>query len=180
MSVQAQAWALAQQSISCRAKLVLLSLAHHADYDNTCWPSFKLLSIEANSCRRTIITLLKELETAGLIQKEHRLAEGGRQTSNRYRLLLNGNRLEGAKSAPLGGEGAIATAPPRVQLHAPPNEPSKEIKKEARPRRAQDGATWIPRGHPQWEQLCKRYQKEKGKCVDAMAKDGWFFPVGWT
>jgi hypothetical protein len=178
MSIQAVAWALAQQSVSGPAKLVLFSLANHTDHTGVCWPSFKVIGTEASCCRRTVIAMLQELETVGLIQKEPRFAEGGRQTSNWYRLLMSGNRLEGAPNAPQGGGEGARHAPSRVHLHAPPNEPSKEPLRGAHARCVEASASgrgvWMHSDSPGY----RAWARHHGKGWSLRdSKGGWTFPA---
>lgn len=115
MSVKALTWAF-EQPISGNDKVVLLSLADHANDYGECWPSIKRLSQRARVSVRTVQRCLAELETAKLIVRETRNDPNGRSTSNMYLLCMGeqartpaeasgGQRKqEGVKLAPYDGD----------------------------------------------------------------------------
>lgn len=90
MSLEASRWAWEVQGISSGQKFVLVALADFADPSGECFPSHKTL------CKRTGIKQLKTvrehiaaLESAGLLERVMRHDQGGRITSNLYRLRLD-------------------------------------------------------------------------------------------
>jgi hypothetical protein len=105
MSIQAVAWALEQEikvaQKSARAdkarevadpwaKLILISLANHADHTTgLCWPPMKLIGKEASCRRETVLRKLPILESVGLIEII-RANKGDRRRVHTYRLLIPG------------------------------------------------------------------------------------------
>ena len=115
MSVKALTWAF-EQPISGNDKVVLLSLADHANDYGECWPSINRLSQRARVSVRTVQRCLAELENAKLIVRETRNDPNGRSTSNMYRLCISEQvrmpaeasgrqrKEEGVKLAPYDGD----------------------------------------------------------------------------
>lgn len=96
MSIQAVAWALDRYVPDPLKKLILISLANHADSDGLCWPRMRLIAKEASCSRETVVRKLPELEKDGLIQVGK---EAGRKRAHTYRLLIPPN------DAPIDSEG---------------------------------------------------------------------------
>lgn len=88
MSVRALTWAF-DQPIFANEKVVLLSLADHANDCGECWPSINRLAQRARVSVRTVQRCLAELEDAKLIIRETRNDLNGRSTSNMYRLCMS-------------------------------------------------------------------------------------------
>jgi hypothetical protein len=88
MSVQAITWALSVRTRSGAHKAVLLVLANYANDVNACWPSQAVIADEACCCPRTVRTILKHLETDGLIERETRRRTDGKHTSDRITLAV--------------------------------------------------------------------------------------------
>ena len=88
MSVRAMSWAF-DQPLAPTSKIVLLSLADHADDTGRCWPSISRLAQRATVSKSTVIRCLAALERAGFIGAEKRTRENGGLTSNLYRLRFN-------------------------------------------------------------------------------------------
>lgn len=95
MSIQAVAWALEQdffgrtpkgRAITAHAaKLVLISLANHADHaDGHCYPSAKKIAKEASCKERSVYRLIYALERNGFIDIEVVRGKDGKQRNNHY------------------------------------------------------------------------------------------------
>jgi hypothetical protein len=67
-------------------RLVLISLANHANADGLCWPSHGRICDETGLSRSTVIRSIKELDTARFIVRETKGGEGPRNTAI-YRIL---------------------------------------------------------------------------------------------
>ncbi len=90
MSIQAVAWVLDQLIRDPWKKLIMISLANHADHTTgECWPSMRLIAKEASCRRETVQRKLPELETDGLIQII-KADKGDRRRVHTYRLLMPG------------------------------------------------------------------------------------------
>lgn len=83
MSYKAMDWAFEQECGDAMAKLVLITLAKHADDKGQCFPSASRIAKLANTTRRTVHRKLNELKEAGLITAQNRGKEG-KKTSNIY------------------------------------------------------------------------------------------------
>ncbi|MGY4472840.1 helix-turn-helix domain-containing protein [Bradyrhizobium sp. USDA 3364] len=88
MSIQAVAWALdCQFRDDPYAKLILISLANHADHvTGFCWPSMKQIAREASCDRRTVLRRLPALVAAGYV----RIVPGAPGDKHHYQLLMPG------------------------------------------------------------------------------------------
>jgi hypothetical protein len=90
MSIQAVAWALDQDIRDPLAKLILISLANHADHTTGfCYPPMKLIAKEASCDRRTVIRKLPLLTDGGYIRIVPD-REGKQRLAHYYQLLLPG------------------------------------------------------------------------------------------
>lgn len=94
MSVQAQSWAMAQSVGDPVAKLVLWSLANYADENGLAWPSVRTLTGIVECSRTTLFRKLGLLEELGLVEREQRHDDAGRQRSSNYRLRMHQAELE--------------------------------------------------------------------------------------
>lgn len=89
MSHVASHWAIRQTGISSTAKLVLMVLAdYHNIADGGCFPSIPTLAKVCCCEDRTVQRAIKELCEAGMVEKNTRLNDSGRQRSNQYNLVL--------------------------------------------------------------------------------------------
>jgi hypothetical protein len=95
VSIQAVAWALEQDfsyttpkgHVRCchAAKLVLLSLANHADHvSGHCWPSAETIAREASCVVHSVYRLVAALERNGFIDIKKVKGPDGKQRSNNY------------------------------------------------------------------------------------------------
>lgn len=64
-------------------KLVLLSIADHADQDGRCWPSIRLIASKCQLSERGVYKIIARLEQNGYLK---RLTSGGGRDSTRYQL----------------------------------------------------------------------------------------------
>ncbi len=70
-----------------RAKLVYIYLYNRMDKERKAWPGLNTIARDLSLSRSTVKRAVKDLEAAGLIQKEPHYRENGSATSNRYYLL---------------------------------------------------------------------------------------------
>lgn len=97
MSIKALNWAH-EVDLPMAQKFVLVTLADHADEDNTCFPSQARIAKRIGSTVRTVGRALSALEAGGFISRQHRTKDGFR-TSDRFTLnpadlLQAGNGIE--------------------------------------------------------------------------------------
>lgn len=84
MSVQAMSWAFEKSKSKLAARLVLLSIANHADlYTLYAWPSMPRIALEANVSVRQAQRAIRELVSLGELEVE---VGGGRGVASRYRI----------------------------------------------------------------------------------------------
>lgn len=99
MSYEASYWAIRQENIQPMAKFVLLVLAdYHNSADGGCFPSIPTIAKVCCCDERTVQRAIKELCLAGLVEKNTRVNESGRQRSNQYNLILPQTLMGGIKS----------------------------------------------------------------------------------
>jgi hypothetical protein len=68
------------------ARLVLLSLADSCNDDASCWPSIRKIAEKANICEPITKKYLNALIQIGVITRDERENQFGRQTSNLYKI----------------------------------------------------------------------------------------------
>lgn len=90
MSERARAWARRQTAPCPASKAVLLELAAMANADDVCWPSNRCLGSVLQVTPRSIQRSLLKLKAAGLVVVSARSRDNGGQTSNLYRLPVDG------------------------------------------------------------------------------------------
>lgn len=89
MSIQAVAWAL-EQDLPARPKLVLVSIANHANHvDGYCWLKAETIAREAACTPRSIYNYVGMLVRNGFIRKSRRKGEDGKQRANDYWMLFD-------------------------------------------------------------------------------------------
>src|SRR5690349_3688223 len=89
MSIQAVAWAL-DQDLPARPKLVLVSIANHANHtDGYCWLKVETIAAEASCSERAVYNFIGDLIRNGFIRKAPRKGEDGKQRANDYWILIN-------------------------------------------------------------------------------------------
>ena len=95
MSVQALSWVLDNSESEHSARLVLISIANHADkYGQQSWPSVRAIGEESRLSERVVRSAIAELEKIGEIAVQR---EAGPGRSNVYSLL----KMHPANYAPL-------------------------------------------------------------------------------
>jgi hypothetical protein len=72
MSIEVMNWAWQQETPTASSKLVLLSLADHANSDGYCWPSMKRVAELSGLSVRQVSRIITELEALGLVSKAAR------------------------------------------------------------------------------------------------------------
>lgn len=88
MSIQAVAWAL-DQDLPARPKLVLVSIANHANHtDGYCWLKAETIAAEASCSPRAVYNFIGDLIRNGFIRKSPRKGDDGKQRANDYWILL--------------------------------------------------------------------------------------------
>lgn len=97
MSFTALAWVSNQSCKNSINKLILYLLANYANEYNETYPSYKHLAKLAECSERTAMRSINELIELGLITKEKRFTDDGKQTSNKFILNIRGvkNNTEG-------------------------------------------------------------------------------------
>lgn len=89
MSLEATRWAWRVPVENAGQRLVLVNLADRANQQGQCWPSQRRIARDTCQCERTVRARLDELETLGLIRRQHRKTEHGR-TSDLITLPIEG------------------------------------------------------------------------------------------
>ncbi len=93
MSIQAVAWALEQQ-IPARSKLILISLANHADHvDGYCWLRAETIAREGACDVRSVSRFINGLIDHGYVRRQARHGDDGRQRASDYWLLFQENKI---------------------------------------------------------------------------------------
>lgn len=77
MSVEAITWALRVKTGSSITKAILLVLANHANPKGVCWPSFADVARQAECSFSTVQRAVREMESAGLLERQRRRREDG-------------------------------------------------------------------------------------------------------
>lgn len=94
MSIQAVAWVLEHSTTKGLDRLVLISLANHANEDGECWPSIERIAAEANTKPVQARRVIGSLEAEGHIIRQVNAAPDSRMRGDRktnlYRLLDGG------------------------------------------------------------------------------------------
>jgi hypothetical protein len=95
MSLEAMTWAF-KQHLRPAEKIVLLALADFAGERHECWPSMETLADKSSLTARSVRTIIRGLEDAGLVHTQVRLRPNGSQTSNVYTLAVGAEYTSGA------------------------------------------------------------------------------------
>ena len=89
MSIQAVAWAL-DQDLPARPKLVLVSIANHANHtDGYCWLKAETIAGEAACTPRSVYRFVGGLVRNGYLRKALKKGDDGKQRANDYWMLFN-------------------------------------------------------------------------------------------
>lgn len=73
-----------EQELAHRAKTVYIYLRDRGDSEGSCWPGVKTIARELKLSPRTVQRALRDLEQAGLVQRQPRYRKNGSRTSNLY------------------------------------------------------------------------------------------------
>jgi hypothetical protein len=104
MSFHAVAWAL-EQDVPARAKLVLVSIANHADHrTGYCWLKAETIADEASCTPRGVYNFVGDLVRNGFIRKELRKGEDGKQRATDYWILFDRQPGQWLKDRPAGSD----------------------------------------------------------------------------
>lgn len=88
MSIQAVGWAL-DQDLPARPKLVLVSIANHANHaDGYCFLRVDTIAQEASCSPRAVHNFISALIRNGFVRKQQQRAADGRQRCNDYWILF--------------------------------------------------------------------------------------------
>jgi hypothetical protein len=97
MSIQAVAWAL-DQDLPARPKLVLVSIANHANHtDGYCWLKADTIAQEASCSPRAVFNFVGALIRNGFVRKAPRRGDDGKRRANDYWILFNREPAEWIK-----------------------------------------------------------------------------------
>lgn len=89
MSIQAVAWAL-EQDLPARPKLVLVSIANHADHTSGyCFLRADTIAAESACTVRSVYRFIGGLMRNGYIRRETKRGEDGKQRANDYWILFH-------------------------------------------------------------------------------------------
>jgi hypothetical protein len=89
VSIQAVAWAL-DQDMPARPKLVLVSIANHADHrTGYCWLKAETIGDEASCSPRAVFNFVGDLIRNGYVRKAVRRSEDGKQRANDYWIVFD-------------------------------------------------------------------------------------------
>jgi len=98
MSIQAVGWAL-DQDLPARPKLVLVSIANHANHaDGYCFLRVDTIAREASCSPRAVHNFIGDLIRNGFVRKQQRRASDGRQRCNDYWILFGRQPAEWIKA----------------------------------------------------------------------------------
>lgn len=111
MSVQCMAWVLAESPTTGTDRLVLLSLANHANELGQSWPSVATIAREANASERAVQRSLANLKQAGAITVQVNAAPDERipkdRRPNLYRILKVRGDVHGTPRGDAGGSDGV-------------------------------------------------------------------------
>jgi hypothetical protein len=110
MSIQAVAWAL-EQDLPARPKLVLVSIANHADHrTGYCWLKAETIAGEAACTPRAVYNFVGDLIRNGFIRKALRKGDDGKQRATDYWILFERTDAPWLKDRQPGEDDADADA----------------------------------------------------------------------
>jgi len=123
MSVKVITWAF-DQDLPPVKKFILVALADWADGDGVAFPGQLSLASKTGISERTLRTHLKELEEAGFLTRAKRYTEGGKRTSDEYRLSLLPANIAGSSTGNLRRDYRQTVAGTEAIRKEPSEEPS--------------------------------------------------------
>lgn len=90
MSIQAVSWALEQQDLPASAKLILVSIANHANHvDGYCWLRADTIARESSTTPRNVYRVVSALVRNGYLRKETKRGTDGKQRATDYWILFD-------------------------------------------------------------------------------------------
>ena len=111
MSIQAVSWAL-DQDLPARPKLVLISIANHANHtDGYCWLKAETIAAEAACTPRSVYRFVGALIRNGYLKKSPKKGDDGKQRANDYWMLFNRDDAAWDWGAGLGDDRDTDDAP---------------------------------------------------------------------
>jgi hypothetical protein len=142
VSIQAVAWAL-EQDLPARPKLVLVSIANHADHrTGYCWLKAETIADEASCSPRGVFNFVGDLIRNGFIRRSQKKGDDGKQRANDYWILFdrepvewNGDRPKAAPEEVDDDSADAEAAPDDTTISGDPHAPgaSGETPAEAPP-----------------------------------------------
>lgn len=112
VSVQAMEWVLLHSDTTGTDRLVLLSIANHADRNGAgAYPSAATIAAEANVHRVTAFRSIERLESMGAIEVVH---GGGRHRPNTYRIVTDKGSQTTTVSPPENGSALTTDSEPET------------------------------------------------------------------
>lgn len=103
MSLRAISWALDVEGLPPVAKLILLSMADHANEDDLCWPSYTTLARRSGVHPDTVKGHVRLLREKGYVVRQERFDDlSGRQRSNSYEIKVGFRGFEQDETPPQG------------------------------------------------------------------------------
>ncbi len=116
MTIRAMNWAWGVE-LPPAMKLVLLKLADRANDDGECWPGMESVAVACGVCERTMMRYIDKMEQLGILSRDKRKSEAGRQQTNLY--TLNLAYQPGDNLSPGNGEPGDKSGQNRVTLESP-------------------------------------------------------------
>ena len=89
MSVRIMSEVFEKSRTQGNARLVLLALADSCNDDASCWPSIRKIAEKANICEPITKKYLNALIEVGVVTRDEREDNFGRQTSNLYTIIVD-------------------------------------------------------------------------------------------
>ena len=116
MTIRAMNWAWGIE-LPPAMKLVLLKLADRANDDGECWPGMDVVAQACGVCERTMMRYIDKMEQIGLLKRDKRKSESGKQQTNLY--TLNLDYQPGDNLSPGDDEPGDKSCDNRVTLESP-------------------------------------------------------------
>ena len=157
MSYQAQVWARSLK-LPPAPKAVLLALAFRADINQECWPSQARIAQDTGLSERTVRRHLQRLEASGLIKRKKRFSDDGRQLSDRYVLLFQGD-TETTREARV-------STPGRTQKAAGADTAAAKYKRTVQKNRPEESRDRLERDRRRAEAAAEAYWQNSGPAPD--------------
>lgn len=142
-----------EMELEPKAKIVLLTLADHANADGFCFPGQETLARRSSIPERTLRRILQSLEELNLISRERRCREDGTRKSDGYQLNLPAI-LAAGQGEPTGqNEGAYRPTVAGTYIRKEPSEepsdtspvvPSKKPTRSSSARGTRLPEGWVP------------------------------------